>query len=594
MSKKIRNESYPSFWATLKVILQTALQRHFWIVVALLTFSIVSALLQTWGPTVFQQTVDLITKGPFDQNQFIILVILGAIALLGAAVTKNISDRISFYLATQVEDHYRITGLQHFYDLPLTWHNQNDSGEIAAKMDRGSSAIYTIIHEVFGQNFIVPSLTLVMVLIYAAISFPAYAWILILPVPIYVITTYLLSQQLAKQQEVINNTYHEANRTWHDGVGNLRYVKAFGKETYESQTYEEKWRNFHGLEYESEKIWLKQGVQQKVIETVMRLGLLYLAGMAVLNQELTIGQLLLLMSFQQLAFAPLQQLSGLFTRIRRVTGRASNLFGILEEKNELHGQSTDKLEPLREKIEIKKLHFHYGKMTALNGINLTIRAGELTALVGKSGAGKTTLANLLLRFYQPSSGKILWDKKDLATVNRQSLRDRTALVLQDTTLFNRSIRDNIAYANLKASKKEVEHAAKLAHCHEFILKLPKGYQSIVGERGVKLSGGQRQRVAIARALLAKADLLVMDEATSHLDSETEKAIQEAIQYLHGKKTQVIIAHRLSTIQHADNIVVMDKGKVIAQGTHTQLLKKNKIYQKLCKLQFGKKRNGKKE
>jgi ATP-binding cassette subfamily B protein len=191
---------------------------------------------------------------------------------------------------------------------------------------------------------------------------------------------------------------------------------------------------------------------------------------------------------------------------------------------------------------------------------------------------------LLLRFYDPESGSIGWDGIDLRKVKRSSLRKRGILILQDTTLFNRSISENIAYSKPASSKKDIENAAKLAHAHEFILQLPNKYASIVGERGVRLSGGQRQRIAIARALLSKPDLLVMDEATSHLDAETERAIKEAIRYLHGKHTQVIIAHRLSTVQHADNIILMDKGRIVAEGSHKELLE-HPLYRKLCKLQL---------
>jgi ABC-type multidrug transport system fused ATPase/permease subunit len=223
-------------------------------------------------------------------------------------------------------------------------------------------------------------------------------------------------------------------------------------------------------------------------------------------------------------------------------------------------------------------------MHALHDVSASLKAGTTTAIVGRSGAGKSTLAMLLLRFYDPDDGSIRWNGIDLRDASRESLRNKTTLILQDTTLFNRSIAENISYGKPNVMQSDIEHAAKLAHAHDFITHLPNGYGSIVGERGVRLSGGQRQRIAIARALLVKPELLVMDEATSHLDSETELAIQDAIRYLHGKHTQVIIAHRLSTVQHADNIILMDKGKILSQGTHNQLLR-HPLYRKLCKLQL---------
>src|SRR3989344_5725685 len=320
----------------------------------------------------------------------------------------------------------------------------------------------------------------------------------------------------------------------------------------------------------------------------MRAVLIIFAIIAVRNNSLTVGEVVLLVSYQQLTFIPLEKHNQLCTRLRRVTKRASHLFVLAAEDDPLADASGSQALPLLKKgIVLEGVHFEYGKkLNTLHGINLNIKAGTTTAIVGRSGAGKTTLALLLLRFYDPDKGRITWDGIDLRNAQRASLRKRTALILQDTTLFNRTISENIAYSDPNADQKRIEKAAKLARAHEFILKLPKGYNSIVGERGVRLSGGQRQRIAIARSLLSEPDLLVMDEATSHLDSETEAAIKEAILYLHGKHTQVIIAHRLSTVQHADNIILMDKGKVLAQGTHKELLK-HPVYRRLCRLQLHK-------
>jgi subfamily B ATP-binding cassette protein MsbA len=207
------------------------------------------------------------------------------------------------------------------------------------------------------------------------------------------------------------------------------------------------------------------------------------------------------------------------------------------------------------------------------------------AFVGRSGAGKTTIAALFAGFYDPTSGKILWDEGDISLASRKSIAKQVSYVAQDSTLFNRSIKSNIAYADEHADIEEVEEAAESAHAHGFVTGMQKGYDSIIGERGVRLSGGQRQRIALARALLAKGSLLVLDESTSQLDSESEKAIREAVKNLKGRVTQIIIAHRLSTVLHSDKILVMDKGELVAIGTHKELLKKSGIYRKLYNLQF---------
>ena len=555
-------------------------------VLGIIAASICAGFFALVAPKLFQQIIDGL--GLLGFNELLILALLSALFMLLAAFFFVITEKLSFFVATQVEDIWRYTALLKFYNLPLKWHDQHDSGEIGSKIDRGGSAIYSILYEIFGQNLIVLFITLFFVLGYVIWQYPWFSLVLIFPIPVYVIVTYFVSTKISAMQVLLNKLDYLSYRMFYDGVGNLRYVKTFGKEETETKAYAKRWDKYHSYEYRIQKKWIWQSFLQKLIETAMRAVLIIFAIIAVRNNSLTVGEVVLLVSYQQLTFIPLEKLNQLFTRLRRVTKRASHLFVLAAEDDPLADASGSQALPLLKKgIVLEGVHFEYGKkLNTLHGINLNIKAGTTTAIVGRSGAGKTTLALLLLRFYDPDKGRITWDGIDLRNAQRASLRKRTALILQDTTLFNRTISENIAYSDPNADQKRIEKAAKLARAHEFILKLPKGYNSIVGERGVRLSGGQRQRIAIARSLLSEPDLLVMDEATSHLDSETEAAIKEAILYLHGKHTQVIIAHRLSTVQHADNIILMDKGKVLAQGTHKELLK-HPVYRRLCRLQLHK-------
>ena len=577
-----------NFFGVLRIIVKSIWKEFKWLWVILLVLSSLASIFQIAAPKVVQQIIDLFTSGNYELYDVGKLGVFAGLFLLLAALFQFISDKLNFYVATQVEDRWKYAGLLKFYSLPMSWHDLHDSGEIGAKMEQGSSSVYSVIHEIFGQNLLVSVITLLFIMIYSLFLFPLFALILVIPVPFYLIITYFISRHISQMQARANELHHIAVRTWYDGVGNLRYVKTFGNDYVETKHFSEKWNTFHQAEYDTEKVWLTQSLVQKIIESIMRVVLLIFAAFGVHNGTITIGQVVLLISFQQLTFTPLEQMNRLFTRLRRVSKRVTNLFEVIAEHDPLKDEhEAVELPHLKKEVKFDNVSFAYGKkMGALHDVSVDIKAGTTTAIVGRSGAGKSTLAMLLLRFYDPNQGSITWDGIDLRKAKRSSLRNKTTLILQDTTLFNRSIRDNISYGRSDATKEEVEKAAKLAHAHEFITQLPEGYDSIVGERGVRLSGGQRQRIAIARALLVEPELLVMDEATSHLDSETELAIQEAIQYLHGKHTQVIIAHRLSTVQHADNIILMDKGKVIAQGNHKQLLK-NKLYHRLCKLQLQK-------
>jgi ATP-binding cassette subfamily B protein len=239
-------------------------------------------------------------------------------------------------------------------------------------------------------------------------------------------------------------------------------------------------------------------------------------------------------------------------------------------------------------IEFKNVHFgHDGKNSVVKGLNLTVQPGEKVGLVGHSGAGKSTLVNLLLRYFKNTRGEILIDHQNINQVTQDSLRENIAIVPQDTMLFHRTLMENIRYAKPDATDEEVIEASKHAHLHEFIMQLPEQYQSYVGERGIKLSGGQRQRIAIAWAILKDAPILILDEATSSLDSHTEKLIQESLNFLieDKRKTVIAIAHRLSTLKHMDRIIVLDKGRIIEEGTHNELIHNdNSLYKKLWKLQ----------
>jgi ABC-type multidrug transport system fused ATPase/permease subunit len=575
-----------TFLGILKVVFRSVLKRFKLLFFSVILASAIAAVFQIAAPKVFQRIIDDFTSGSYDLPFLVKLGLLAGLFLLLAALFQFIADKLSFYIATQVEDRWKYAGLLKFYSLPMKWHDQHDSGEIGSKMEQGATSIFSIIHELFGQNFLVSFITLIFVIAYSFILFPLFAFILLVPVPFYIIVTYFISRKISAMQIKANKLHHIAARTWYDGVGNLRYVKTFGRDYDETKYYASKWGAYHNFEYVTERIWFLQSLTQKIIEAAMRVILLVFAAFSVHSKAITVGQVVLLISFQQLTFSPLDQLNRLFTRIRRVSKRVSHLFDIIAEEDKLEdSHDAVDLPKLKKKISFNNVTFKYGKkMHALHNVSVSMPAGTTTAIVGRSGAGKSTLAMLLLRFYDPDSGSITWDGIDLKKAKRSSLRNKSTLILQDTTLFNRSIYDNISYGKPEVTKEQIEKAAKLAHAHDFILKLPEGYSSIVGERGVRLSGGQRQRLAIARALLVEPELLVMDEATSHLDSETELAIKDAIEYLHGKHTQVIIAHRLSTVQHADNIILMDKGKVIAQGPHHKLLR-NPIYRKLCKLQL---------
>jgi ATP-binding cassette, subfamily B, bacterial MsbA len=287
-----------------------------------------------------------------------------------------------------------------------------------------------------------------------------------------------------------------------------------------------------------------------------------------------------------LMYPPMKNLSRLHNQFHQARAASERVFELLATKNSVPEPDAPKmLHADNADIVIEKVDFNYGEKPVLRNINLTVKAGQLVALVGASGSGKTTLANLLLRFYDPTHGRIRIDGLDIREVNTHDLRNQIAVVAQENILFNDTIRRNIEMGRLGATNEEIIAAAKHAHAYEFITQKPNGFDTIIGEKGVVLSGGQRQRLAIARAVLKNTPILVLDEATSALDTESERAVQTALDELMKGRTTICIAHRLSTILHADLIVVLDEGRIVEQGRHEELIKRGGVYQKLYELQF---------
>lgn len=372
----------------------------------------------------------------------------------------------------------------------------------------------------------------------------------------------------------------------HETITGHRIVKAFNMEEYETRRFREENERYF-------KIFLKRikvrALSHPLMELLGGMGIaiiIWVGGYRVVQGEVTPGTFFSFMTALFMLYAPIRNLNKVNLEVQEGLAAATRIFELLDTETEIkEAKDAITLPPFSQRIEFKEVSFKYDSVPVLRSINLSVSAGEIVAIVGMSGAGKTTLVNLLPRFYDVDGGQILIDGMDIRKVTLRSLRDQIGLVTQQTILFNDTVKNNIAYGSLHRSDQEIVEAAEAAHAHGFIQRLPQGYDTLIGEGGVKLSGGERQRISIARALLKNAPILILDEATSSLDSESEAEVQKAMDILMKGRTVFVIAHRLSTIRNAHRIIVLSHGKIVEQGTHEELMRIGGEYRRLYDLQF---------
>jgi len=468
---------------------------------------------------------------------------------------------------------------RHTHKLSLRYHLDRQTGGHARAIERGVDAVELIVR--MGLLNSIPTLVefgLIAVVLSYYIGFE-FVIIVAATIIVYIAFTIKASEWRVGAIRKLTEADNQAGARAVDSLLNYETVKYFGNEELEARRYDESRASY---ERSAIKVHHSLGLLNAGQALIFTSGLtvcMIFAGQGVVEQRLTIGDFVMINALLIQLYQPLHLMGTIYRAIRQSLVDLENLFAILNEKPEITDR--EDAQPLRAdrgEIRFEDVSFAYDPARPIiKNISFSVPAGQMVAIVGPSGAGKSTISRLLFRFYEPTGGRIAIDGQDIASVTQDSLRRAIGMVPQDTVLFNDTIFYNIAYGDPQASRQQVVEAAKMAHIHEFVMELPRGYETLVGERGLKLSGGEKQRVAIARTILKGPPILMLDEATSALDSYTEKEIQAALDEVAQDRTTLVIAHRLSTIVHADSIIVLDKGVIVERGDHQRLLDQGGVY-----------------
>jgi ATP-binding cassette subfamily B protein len=515
------------------------------------------------------------------------IVVYGVLQLL----TQVVGSRVTLWAvwAVQVEGSraiYRET-YEKLTRQSLNFYNNNFAGSLVARVNKIAAAFIEFWNStVYEVLFIVTSV--VATVVGTALLFWQYAVILVIFIIIFSITAYYGTRFMRSRREERAKAYTKISARLSDSISNMFAVKIDSRELYEQRRFNETVDTMVEKEYYVRSGLIGTSTVYSFIIALIRISVLVFSIWAVQTGAANAAVVYLLLTYTFNLIGEIWNITNVFRSLYQVTGDSEEMLETLAEPISIVDTSSDQLRIKHGEIVVNNVSFHHDDDPTLlfKQLNLVIPAGQKVGIVGMSGSGKTTLTKLLLRFLDPTSGEITIDGTDISSVTQASLHRVVAYVPQEPLLFHRSISENIGYSRPDASQKEIIVAAKKAHADEFVENLPKGYETLVGERGVKLSGGQRQRVAIARAILKNAPILILDEATSALDSESEQLIQKALAQLMKGKTSIVIAHRLSTIAKLDRIIVLEDGHIVEDGTHADLLKQNGRYAKLWGRQSG--------
>ncbi len=533
----------------------------------------------------------LVAGDPMGSLRSVILVIIAMVALKNVFLWAG--GQLGASLQEYITRDLRAAVFTHMQRLPMSWFGRTKTGQIIARILTDSEQTKAILAEVATRTIQNAAQIIVTIWILFTMS-PRLTLYALVVAPLLIAMLQPILRKLRKGHRRLRAEYGEITSVLQEVISGIRLVKSFRGEAYEDSRFLGASARYSKGMTRIQRLSLLAGPLTEVLGTVVAVGVLWVGAREVLILgTMDPGTLITFMILVMRLLQPLKQMSQAPTVAQQSLAAAERLFDVLDHPTEAQADTgTRVVDGLAEGIAFEQVGFAYGGDPVLADVSFSARKGEVIALVGASGAGKSTLVDLIPRFIEPTAGRILVDGVDAREIKLPSLRALTGIVSQDTVLFNDTVKANIAYgAEERYTQSQIELAAKAANAHEFIVALPEGYETVLGERGTRLSGGQRQRLAIARALLTDPPILILDEATSALDTESERLVQEALDRLLAGRTTFVIAHRLSTIIHATQILVLDAGRVVERGTHDELLSRGGPYARLHTMQQRNSRNG---
>ena len=554
-------------------------------VILAILFLVAAKVFGVYVPFILADAVDILAEDKEVTDEIIIgavpvgLIIGYGLARVLSLAFGEIRDAIFVKVGQHALRNIALNTFRHLHSLSLRFHLERRTGGLSRVIERATRGIDFLLR--FMLFNILP--TILEIIIISSIFWVKfgviYAVITFVCLVSYIYFTVAVTEWRLKFRREMNKQDTKANGRAIDSLINFETVKYFTSEYHEAERYDKSLKQYQQAAVKSQISLTLLNVGQGFIISAGLVAVLIMGAKGVADRLFTIGEFVLINSLLIQIYIPLNFLGFVYREIKQALVDMEKMFMLIAKNPEIEDkENAEDIDMQKGTIEFKDVCFHYNEdRPILKNVSFKVMGGTTTAIVGSSGAGKSTVSRILFRFYDIASGSVTVDDQDIRNVKQHSLRREIGVVPQDTVLFNDSIKYNIAYGNHEASEEDVIEAAKLAKIHNFILTLPEGYDTEVGERGLKLSGGEKQRVAIARALLKNPKIFIFDEATSALDSKTEKSIEKSLKKLSNKNTTLVIAHRLSTIIDADKIIVLENGTIAEQGSHKELIKKNGLY-----------------